>query len=535
MAIDNGVPFTFECRTLVVSRDHDVIYDSQAHGIPDGYGCLVDGGCFAILRRTRWDLLILTQTGQTLERIDLSAVSKHIPRSLNWTDRGTFLITFLTRSHQLDMVELDRAGRVLWYLPNPSGAVGVPGSMQLLPSDSILMADGFRHVVQELRRDGSQSVVWGQWASPSADLRHLSSPRCAKRFADGSLLIADTNNHRVLNIDSSGTVSRIEPENNSWFAPIYVDRLENGNFLVCDQDNRCVMEINSQGQTAWRAGKPVATRRHFSFPRSVEYLGNDSYLIADTASNRVVDVRSNRSNNHYDIVDRPYAGETPLFWPRSAQSSDAGSLVIADGRNSRVLQLSPEGRVTHELMELRHHGQRLKLKDPHDARLLPNLNVLITDASQNLVVETNWRGEIEWAMGLDDPDSLKDPHSAQPLADGRVVISDSDNHRILVVDPKTNTIDVITELRSGSSIYRLHLPRYAELAAGDILLIVDTGNNRLLAGRLDGELIWELSQVPDSRFTNLRQPRWAYLIGPDEVLISDHFHHRIVHMRTTEG
>jgi hypothetical protein len=70
--------------------------------------------------------------------------------------------------------------------------------------------------------------------------------------------------------------------------------------------------------------------------------------------------------------------------------------------------------------------------------------------------------------------------------------------------------------------------------AGDgVLLIADSDNNRILASTLEGEYLWVLSSIPDSRLSSLDQPRWVHAISTNELVVSDHRHHRILHLRRT--
>ena len=115
--IEKQVPFRFECRTLRVDANHQVLFDSTAIGIDDGFGCLMGDGCIAIVRRTQWELVIVSPQGNIVDRLGLHAFSKRLPRYARWTDRGTFLVVFFNRSFELDIVEIDRQGQLLWYLP----------------------------------------------------------------------------------------------------------------------------------------------------------------------------------------------------------------------------------------------------------------------------------------------------------------------------------------------------------------------------------------------------------------------------------
>jgi hypothetical protein len=86
-------------------------------------------------------------------------------------------------------------------------------------------------------------------------------------------------------------------------------------------------------------------------------------------------------------------------------------------------------------------------------------------------------------------------------------------------------------VRCGPVRYRFNRPRYAEITDDGAWLIVDTGNNRILGANADGECAWELAQLPDSPIRWLNQPRWARLINQHELLVTDHLHHRVLHLR----
>lgn len=158
LANEKLVPFSFGCRTIRVSADGQILYDSLDSGIDDGYGCLLDDGSMAILRRTKWELLITSADGVAIDRFFLDTFSKRLPGLVSWTCNNTFLVVFNNRAYDLDIVEIDLQGRLLWYLPSHVSHVGVPASVQLTRSDTILIADPIRHVALEIDRTGN--IVW---------------------------------------------------------------------------------------------------------------------------------------------------------------------------------------------------------------------------------------------------------------------------------------------------------------------------------------------------------------------------------------
>ncbi len=522
---EKPIPFRMEYRTIRVDPRGNTVFDTSELGISDGYGCLVAGDSIAVLRRTTWELLLCSPGGNIDKRIDLTSLSKFMPRIVSWTDRDTFLIVFLDRSRRLDIVEIDRQGRLLWLLPRNRDVLGVPSSVQLLSTNTILVADAFCHAIWELDRQGEITWQFGNAGDPAKSPDRVSGATCARELTDGRRrLITDTRNHRLLVVDAEGKSIQVGPDTGQLCDPVYADFNRDGNLLVCDSGNARVVELDHQQQTVWQYGNPIRTRRHFCFPRSVEMTAAGQYLIADTANDRIVTAAAGCTPQEIKC------GDVGLFWPRCVRSTPSGSLLIADGRGGRIVELGPNGQIMNELSEVKWNGVQ-PLEDPHDVRYLPNGNLLIADSPQDAVFEVDWSGNVRRAVGGDDTVNLSDPHSTQQLDDGRLLICDTGNHRILFVDSQGKCLDEVSTIDGGDFVLRLNLPKYSEVNPDGTLVIVDTGNNRVLAATMAGRLLWDITDLPDSQLPRLYQPRWAALLNRDEVVISDHFHHRIVHVR----
>lgn len=525
----DGDPLRMRSRTRVIGPDGSTIYDSQAQGLEDAYGCALDAGRMALLCGDRSELLVISLAGERLGRIDVAPISPHPPRLLAATHRGTLLIAFLGAIQEIAFAEIDPSGTVLWSLAATHPAIGIPGSLQLLRDDALLVADEFHSVVWKLGRDGVAAVRWGRFHHPSDAPGDLHRPRCARELDDGTLLVADAHNHRVLSIGPDGTARRIRPEGGEFLSPAFATRTAEGNYLICDAGNRGVVEVESAGRVVRTVGAGLVRHRHFSFPRSVEYRGDGRYLIADSAHNRIVDA----DRRGLRTLEASGAGE--LFWPRAASVTPDGGVLVADGRNGRVLELAPDGRLRRSLAGARFPGRDIAFRDPHDARLLPGGRLLVVDSTQHLVLETDWDGRAAWVLGGDADAAIRDPHSAEAMPDGRILISDPGNHRIAFVDPHSGAQAFVAELRSPEGVFRLKSPRYAGLAADGTLVIVDTGNSRVLVTDLGRTFVWELARIPGSPLPWLRFPRWAHAISRGEIVVSDYHNHRIVHLRRQEA
>ena len=527
LGIEKSLPFWLEYRTLRVASDGSVIYDSHAHGIEDGYGCLTRDGGIALLRVSKWEVLLLSREGHPIRTLDLATFAKQPPLVIGSTDRDSLLVAFVDRVFEVEIVEFDLDGRVLWQLPVSGYRFGCPASLQRLPNDNLLVADEFCSTVTEIDRAGA--VVWqfGKAKDPARRPDRVSNPHFARQLPDGRRLIADTRNHRVLAIGNAGTVETIDPRGTELCCPTSATLSNDGGVLICDAANARVLELDADGRVAWRFGAAIVEQHMLSFPRSVECSAPDEYLVADTANDRVVQLR----DGHMDVW--PARGTAQLFWPRCARLTPGGSLLVADGRGSRLVELSASGDILNELREL-DLERGLPLSDPHDVRLLADGTLLLADAGLDLVAVVRWSGEVLWSAGRGNGTDLKDPHSAQRLDDGSIVVCDTGNSRILRLDHSARVARELRMLRCGPICYRFNRPRYAEITGDGGWLVVDTGNNRILGADREGEGAWELSHFSDSPVRWINQPRWATMINRNELLVTDHLHHRVVHLRRAD-
>ncbi|MCA9192650.1 MAG: hypothetical protein KDB03_12835 [Planctomycetales bacterium] len=517
------VPFRFESRTMGVDVTGKVLFDSKQLGIDDGFGCPVDSGSIAILRRTQWELLEVNLHGEVIHRIALFAMSKRMPRKFTWTKRGTYLVVFCNRVGETEIVEIDREGHLLWFLAPGAEHLGIASDIQAVGHENFVIADPVRHVVFEMNRDGRILWQFGVANNPANDKGRLSSPGSIREMSDGRRLVADTRNHRVLQIDLLGHAEELSLKEGGWCDPVFATELPSGNFLVCDTGNRRVVETDSSGNIVCQIGQSQQQHRTFSYPRSVESISENKLLIADTANNRVIEIADDQD------IPRKVVASPELFWPRCARPLESAGMIIADGRNGRVVEIDAEGRVKHELSST-DSASKIKLEDPHDVRLLPNGHLLIADSAQDLVLEVDWSGKVYRKIGTGPELRLRDPHSVQSLND-QLIIADTGNHRIVILDSKDQCVRNIGYIQDRQFVLRLNFPRHVEMYQDGTLVIADTGNNRVLACDPTGQLLWEFSCVPDAAVGRLNQPRWAKWILPNELLVSDHFHHRILHVR----
>lgn len=166
------------------------------------------------------------------------------------------------------------------------GGIKAPRGASYTPSNTVLVADTGNSRIVEI--DGNGSRIGELKAS-------LKAPRWAERQRTGTTLVADTGNNRLVELSSSGSPvwGLGDGSTNILNHPTHAMRLPDGNTLVTDAGNSRVMEVNSQGKLVWMIGdsRPVAGEGpNLNNPNSAVRLPSGNTLIADTGNNRVIEV-----------------------------------------------------------------------------------------------------------------------------------------------------------------------------------------------------------------------------------------------------
>lgn len=270
-----------------------------------------------------------------------------------------------------------------------SQSQSVPTAHQLVrPLGCVILDDG-RYLITDgggpnWSDDGSKVLIINregtvEWIFDQG-LRFAHS---AIMLSNGNVLIPDTNNDRLLEVDpdqrvvwnseSWGDGSGRLPDGSHLNYPNYIQELADGHFLVSDRLNSRVIEIDRAGTIYWQF--TGASKQH-----APKYIGDSRYLIADSDGNRIIEVDQTGA-----ILWSYSAG---LSWPRDAVKLPDDNILITDSRNNRLLVVTPEGTVANEI--------KGHFSAPYQADLLPNGNFLVCDAQHGRLLEVTPDSKIAW-------------------------------------------------------------------------------------------------------------------------------------------
>ncbi len=338
-------------------------------------------------------------------------------------------------------------------------------------------------------------------------------------FDGGELYIADRFNNRVRLVNTSGVITTIAGDGASGgplSAPgpatsVALDRpsavvvSSSGDVYVADSSANEVLELSPSGRLSVFAGTGVAgysgdggpaTQAELSFPTALALSSNGDLYIADSGNNRIRMVSP--SGVITTVAGTGVAGfsgdggpatQAELSFPTAIALSSTGALLIADGGNRRVREVSPTGTITtvagNGTLGLSGDGgpaTQAGLSEPLGVAAGPG-GIYVADAWNDVVRRILPSGVIETVAGA--ADGLQFPVAVALNAAGDIFVADWSN-RVIEVTPSgaARTVagtGVAGFSGDGGPAVKAELDRPSGLAVapnGD-LYIADSGNNRV--------------------------------------------------------
>lgn len=122
------------------------------------------------------------------------------------------------------------------------------------------------------------------------ELGGLSFPHDLEEAADGNIWLSDSGNHRVLLLSQELNILReLSRESYDFNGVRYMDLLEDGTLVVADKNNHQIKFIGPDGDLLhiMGSGRREVGRDRFATPEGVEVRG-DTLWFSDSGNNRVV-------------------------------------------------------------------------------------------------------------------------------------------------------------------------------------------------------------------------------------------------------
>ena len=386
--------------------------------------------------------------------------------------------------------------------PAVEALLNTPRGIAVDGAGNLFIADTRTYTVRRVDTAGIITTIAGTGeAGYSGDggpavSAQLSAPYRVAVDVAGNLLIADTWNHRVRRVDTTGTITTVAGiggigiNNEGAYSgdggpaveallniPIGIAVDGAGNLYIADNGNGRIRRVDTAGIITTIAG--IGENSHsgdggpavealLNLPRGIAVDGTGNLYIADTGNHRIR--RVDTAGIITSIAGTGEAGyggdggpavEALLNSPRGIAVDGAGNLFIADYENSRIRRVDSMGIITTVAGSGNSGGSTedgqlavdAGLSSLHDVAVDGSGNVYIAEPGHDQILRVDANGVITtvagvgyiraYILGLEDfsgdggpavEASLSSPYGVAVDNSGDVFLADTWNHRIRRVD-----------------------------------------------------------------------------------------------------
>ena len=270
-----------------------------------------------------------------------------------------------------------------------SANLNLPYSVAVDSVGNVYIADTNNHKIRKIDSSGIMTTIAGTGTSGylatqdggAATSAQLNNPEGVAVDSAGNVYIGDYGNHRIRKVDSSGIISTFAGTGTAGYVatqdggPATAARLNYpkalavdsaGNVYIADSKNHRIRKINSSGIISSIAGTGIlgyvatqdggaATAAQLNFPRGVAVDSAGNVYIGDSNNNRVRKVDSSGiistfagtgTAGYVATQDGGPATAAQLNGPYELAVDSAGNVYIADTVNNRIRKVNSSGIIT---------------------------------------------------------------------------------------------------------------------------------------------------------------------------------------------
>ncbi|MFN8674166.1 MAG: hypothetical protein U0457_19050 [Candidatus Sericytochromatia bacterium] len=191
------------------------------------------------------------------------------------------------------------------------------------------------------------------WTINKSELE-LKSITKAYRLDNNNSLILDKTSNTILEISSLGREvwkSNLS-ENSKIYNPDSFSILYDSDLIIADTKNHRVIQMDMDNNIIWHYGTKNFKGSDFNFlntPKDIQKTYDDTYLIADSGNNRILELKReiNVAKGEYEIKEIWHYNKE-LNNPTQVYKDLDGTVFILDHDNYRVIQIDQEGNIIWE-------------------------------------------------------------------------------------------------------------------------------------------------------------------------------------------
>lgn len=256
--------------------------------------------------------------------------------------------------------------------PATSAALAFPRGVAVDAGGNIYIPDDSNNRIRRVNAQGIISTIAGFTFGFSGDggpavRAELGSPGAVAVDSDGSVLVADSRNHRIRRIGLDGTINTVAGGGSRFFGdggpatsaaldvPNGVALDAAGNLIIADEYNHRIRKVTPEGVITTVAGNGVpglagdggpATEASLKQPRDVAVDPAGNIYIADALNHRVRRISTDGNITTVAGTSLGFSGDggpatqARLAYPDALAVDSSGNLYISDVGNARIRKVS---------------------------------------------------------------------------------------------------------------------------------------------------------------------------------------------------
>ncbi len=210
--------------------------------------------------------------------------------------------------------------------------------IHLLPTGNFLLHTG-PATVTEMTVD--KKVVWRYEAKPAGDNKGRVEVHAFQRLPDGTTMVAESGNRRIVEVDRDGKIVRQVPLSvkrpDAHRDTRMVRKLPTGNYLVCQEGDGLVREYDAAGKTVWEYALELGGKKEAPGHGPEGYgtsvygairLANGNTVIAGGNNHRVLEV--DRAGKVVWSLDQKELPGITLAWVTTLHALPNGNLIVGN-------------------------------------------------------------------------------------------------------------------------------------------------------------------------------------------------------------
>ncbi len=287
------------------------------------------------------------------------------------------------------------ADNIIGSFGQAPGQFNRPRDLAVAEDGTIYIADTDNHRIQHVRQDGTVIHEWGSFGditTGEAPGGTFNQPWGIALGLDGSVFVADLWNHRIQRFTSDGKFIQMwgyfgqaeSPE--AFWGPRDVEVDSKGQVFIVDTGNKRVVIFDAEGNYISQFGSVGMAAGQFDEPVGITIDQEDDVYIADTWNQRVQKFERDATGNYLHALEwEVYAwfGESLDNKPYLDIDSE-GFLYITDPEGLRVLEYKNDGTFVRYWGDLGSGANQFALVG--SVSVDPNGGVWVTDTGNNRIM-----------------------------------------------------------------------------------------------------------------------------------------------------